>query len=591
LNSKYNFESRHIGIQKKDEQHLLSQLGAESVYELMHQTIPGNIRLEKELDISEALSEAELLLHLKEVASQNEVYTSCIGMGYYNCITPAVIQRNIFENPGWYTQYTPYQAEISQGRAAAEAMIMLFNQSYKKNRKNPKHTFLIDTHIFPQTKAVLATRAEPLQIKVVEFNAHENQLSDKEDVFGILLQYPNKEGAVLDYEPLANQAAENNIFVAVAADILALTLLKAPAKWGADVVVGSTQRLGIPMGYGGPHAAYFAAKESFLRGVPGRIIGLSKDRYGQPALRMALQTREQHIRRGKATSNICTAQALLAIMASMYAVYHGADGLQYIAQNIHKLTGFLKDRLSTIGIHFKHEHFFDTLCLNISNLNKEQIKKIQQYAAIEKFNFWYEETCIQISLDECSTLKDVQSIEKIFRQALDKTEDQPAFQNGSLKNFTPSYPEKLMRQSAYLTHPVFNSYRSETQMMRYIKSLENKDLSLTTSMIPLGSCTMKLNAATQLIPLSWEAFAHIHPFVPLEQAKGYHHIIHELSKDLCTITGMAACSLQPNSGAQGEYAGLMVIRAYHKANQQANRNVVLIPSSAHGTNPASAVKT
>jgi len=618
LNSIHNFETRHIGIQKKEEQKLLSQIGVDSVQDLINQTIPDNIRLQKDLDISEALSEAKLLQHLREVASKNEVYTSCIGMGYYNCITPAVIQRNIFENPGWYTQYTPYQAEISQGRleallnfqtlvadltalpianaslldeatAAAESMIMLFNQSYKKNRKNPKHTFLIDQHVFPQTKAVLETRAEPLQIKVVEFNASENQLPENEDVFGILLQYPNKEGAVLDYEPLANQAAENNIFVAVAADILALTLLKPPGEWGADVVVGSTQRLGIPMGYGGPHAAYYATKDAFLRGVPGRIIGLSKDQYGQPALRMALQTREQHIRRGKATSNICTAQALLAIMASMYAVYHGAEGLENVAQKVHKYSSVLKERLSSLGINFKHQHFFDTLCIDTADLNKEQIKKIQQYAIIEKFNFWFEEKCIQISLDECTTVEHIQTIEKIFKQVLDKADDQPIQYNGSLDNFTNSYPEKLIRQSAYLTHPVFSSHHSETQMMRYIKSLENKDLSLTTSMIPLGSCTMKLNAAVQLMPLSWAEFAHIHPFAPLEQAKGYQFIIDELAKDLSTITGMAACSLQPNSGAQGEYAGLMVIRAYHKANEQANRKVVLIPSSSHGTNPASAV--
>ncbi len=618
LNSKYNFEYRHIGIQKKDTEHLLSQIGVSSVNELINQTIPDNIRLQKELPISDPLSEAQLLEHLKEVAAHNKVYTSCIGMGYYNCITPAVIQRNIFENPGWYTQYTPYQAEISQGRleallnfqtlvadltalpianaslldeatAAAEAMIMLFNQSYKKNRKNPKHTFLVDKHVFPQTKAVLTTRAEPLQIKVVEFDANKNELPNDEDIYGMLLQYPNKEGAVINYEPLVNQAVEKNIFIAVAADILSLTLLKAPGEWGADVVVGSTQRLGVPMGYGGPHAAYFATKESFLRGVPGRLIGLSKDQYGQPALRMALQTREQHIRRGKATSNICTAQALLAIMASMYAVYHGAEGLQAIAQQIHMRTSALKDRLAGLGLNLKHKSFFDTLFIDTTELSNDQIQKIKQTADTEKFNFWYEEQGIQISLDECSSIEHIQYIEKIFAEALDKQRIQPTNFNGVFEEFKPAYPDALKRQSAYLTHPVFNSHRSETQMMRYIKSLENKDLSLTTSMIPLGSCTMKLNAAVQLIPLSWSEFAHLHPFAPIEQAKGYQQIIEELSKDLCDITGMAACSLQPNSGAQGEYAGLMVIRAYHKAHQQTNRTVVLIPSSAHGTNPASAV--
>jgi len=598
---------------------MFAEIGVTSLDELIDQSIPEKIRLKEALNISDPLSESELLQHLKSVAAQNEVFTSCIGMGYYNCITPAVIQRNIFENPGWYTQYTPYQAEISQGRleallnfqtmvsdltglpianaslldeatAAAEAMIMLFNQSYKKNRKNPKYTFLVDKQVFPQTKAVLETRAEPLDIQISYFKAAENKLPANEDVFGILLQYPNKEGAVIDYQPLVAQAVENKIFIAVAADILALTLLKPPGEWGADVVLGTTQRLGIPMGYGGPHAAYFATKDNFLRGVPGRIIGVSKDKFDKAALRMTLQTREQHIRRGKATSNICTAQALLAIMASMYAVYHGAEGLETIAKRIHTFACVLKERLEILSLKIRYANFFDTLTVDCSDLNKNQIEKVKEEATSRKINFWYDDENIQISLDECTTVNHIETIEKIFKKVLEKEAIEATSNDGAFDSvFTPSYPKPLIRNSAYLTHPVFNSHRSETQMMRYIKSLENKDLSLTTSMIPLGSCTMKLNAAVQLMPLSWSEFAHLHPFAPLVQAKGYLNIVDELSKDLSTITGMAACSLQPNSGAQGEYAGLMVIRAYHKANQNENRKVVLIPSSAHGTNPASAV--
>jgi len=612
------FVDRHIGLNGSDLQKALEKVNAKNLSDLIDETIPDQIQTRAPLNISKALTEAQYLKHIKSLADKNSVFKSYIGMGYYGTITPSVIGRNIFENPGWYTQYTPYQSEIAQGRleallnfqtmvadltglpianaslldeatAAAEAMLLLYNQHLKKNRKNPKHIFLIDEQVFPQTKAVIEAKAAPLGIKIVYFDASKNTLPNNEDLFGILLQYPNKQGEIIDYTSLVSEAQSRNIFTAVCADILSLVVLTPPGEWGADVVVGNTQRFGVPMGYGGPHAAYFAAKETFLRGVPGRIIGISKDRNSKTALRMALQTREQHIRRGKATSNICTAQALLAIMAAMYAVYHGADGLKRIATKLNYLTALLKYQLENIGLKTVNANFFDTITINCADENEEFVEQVKALSLENKINFWYEKNTIQISLDECTEVEDVEAVCKIFSTAKE-TSYQKEIQTllNEVTFGATGIPTQLKRNSSFLTHPVFNSHHSETQMMRYIKSLENKDLSLTHSMIPLGSCTMKLNAATQLKPVSWPQFAHVHPFVPKEQAEGYQTIIQELEKDLSEITGMPACSLQPNSGAQGEYTGLMVIRAYHLDKGDTGRNVVLIPSSAHGTNPASA---
>ena len=612
-----HFLNRHIGLNDADTQKALNVVKANSLNDLIDETIPAEIQLDQALNIGEALTEAQYLKHIKGLANKNKVFKSYIGLGYYGTITPSVISRNIFENPGWYTQYTPYQSEIAQGRleallnfqtivsdltglpianaslldeatAAAEAMLLLYNQHLKKNRKNPKNTFLLDEQVFPQTKAVVEAKATPLGIKIVYFNANENMLPNNEDLFGMLLQYPNKQGATLDYSNLVNEAQSQNMFTAVCADILSLTLLKPPGEWGADVVVGSTQRFGVPMGYGGPHAAYFATREKFLRAIPGRIIGISKDKNGKHALRMALQTREQHIRRDKATSNICTAQALLAIMASMYAVYHGAEGLKKIATKVNYLTALLKHQLASIDIKIVNNNFFDTITIDCTDDSK-LVEKVRTLCLAAQLNFWFEKDAIQISLDECTEVADIAVIANIFAEA--KATSYPKEIQHLINEIefdAIGILPKLKRSSTFLTHPVFNSHRSETQMMRYIKLLENKDLSLTHSMIPLGSCTMKLNAATQLKPVSWAAFAHIHPFAPKNQVEGYQLIIEELEKDLSTLTGMEACSLQPNSGAQGEYTGLMVIRAYHLANEDVQRNIVLIPSSAHGTNPASA---
>jgi len=611
------FVNRHLGLNNEDQQKALSTIGVNSIDELIDQTIPDDIKMQDSLNIDAAISEAELLAHLLSLSNKNKVCNSYIGLGYYGTFTPSVIRRNIFENPGWYTQYTPYQAEIAQGRleallnfqtmvadltglpmanaslldeatAAAEAMIMLFNQSYKKNRKNPKYTFLVEACIFPQTKSVIELRAKPLDIKVEYFNSSDDIDFTREDVFAIFVQYPNKEGKAINHKELSTKAHEAKIYVAVAADLLSLTLLNPPGEWGADVAVGNTQRFGVPMGYGGPHAAYFATKTEFTRGIPGRLIGISKDRNGDTALRMALQTREQHIRRDKATSNICTAQALLAIMAGMYAVYHGPKQLKEIANRIHLFAELLASRLIKKGYVVKHQHFFDTLCIDLSDQADDFAISLKQYAELSNCNFWIEEKQVQISLDETTTIEHLKLIEQIFDQTSKSSETEITY-NGELSGLQSNLPEALLRKSNYLEHPVFNSHHSETKMMRYIKSLELKDLSLTQSMIPLGSCTMKLNAATQLLPLSFPGFAHIHPFVPLAQAKGYQEIIAELEKDLSIITGMSACSLQPNSGAQGEYAGLMTIRAYHLDKGDTQRKKVLIPSSAHGTNPASAV--
>jgi glycine dehydrogenase len=544
------------------------------------------------------------------VAAKNKVYKNYIGQGYYGTITPSVILRNVFENPGWYTQYTPYKAEISQGRlesllnfqtmvadltglpisnaslldeatAAAEAMAMIFHHVNKTDVINKPKLF-VDNSIFPQTKDVLITRAAPIGIELVYGDYKTTVLDDT--YFGAILQYPNSNGSVENHQAFIKQVHATEGLAIVVTDLLALTLLTPPGELGADVAVGSAQRFGVPMGYGGPHAAFFATKDEFKRGMPGRLIGVSIDAQGNRALRMALQTREQHIKREKATSNICTAQALLANMAAMYAVYHGASGLQAIAARIHLLTKVVAGALSQLGIQQNNIYYFDTL--HITGVNTAALKKMA-----EKFhtNFFYAaDGSVNISIDETTSIEDVNTIIEIY-EALTEKSTGKQITAANLPAISYQLPAVLQRSSAYLTHPVFNTHRSESQLMRYLKQLENKDLALNTSMISLGSCTMKLNAATEMIPVSWPEFAGLHPFVPADQAEGYQQIINELNDFLCQITGFTACSLQPNSGAQGEYAGLLTIRAYHAARREAHRNVVLIPISAHGTNPASAV--
>jgi glycine dehydrogenase len=603
------FANRHIGIDAESLPEMLRVVGAHSLDQLIDETVPDNIRMKRELNVPPAMTEFEFLAELKKTALMNKLFKSHIGLGYYPTVTPAVILRNIFQNPGWYTQYTPYQAEISQGRleallnfqtmassltglpianaslldegtAAAEAMIMFHGIRNKRNKGNEINRFLVSDKVFPQTIDVLLTRAEPLGIEVVMGDWRQFEFDGS--VFGILLQYPAGDGAVEDYRALAEKAQANEVYVTVAADLLSLALLTPPGEWGADAVVGNTQRFGVPMGYGGPHAAYFTTKDDFKRQIPGRIIGVSVDNKGNMAYRMALQTREQHIRREKATSNICTAQALLAIMAGMYAAYHGPKGIRAIADRIHALAQILDANLRQLGYEQLNEHYFDTLNLKVDHHLEATIRGL----ALEKrVNFYYTAHTIQITLDETTDIEQVQALIGLFAEAKGTQVATPKLDEPKGLRL----PEKLQRSSAILDHPVFNSYHTETKMMRYIKRLENKDLSLMHSMISLGSCTMKLNAATQLIPVSWENFADIHPFAPLDQTLGYQKIFRELEHWLSDITGFTACSLQPNSGAQGEYAGLMVIRAYHEANGQHHRKVALIPESAHGTNPASAV--
>lgn len=602
------FAKRHIGINETELQEMLSTIGVDSLDQLIDETVPKAIRLKGELQLPEAQTEFEYLKRLERIAGMNKPFKSYLGMGYYGTITPSVILRNVFQNPGWYTQYTPYQAEIAQGRleallnfqtmvsdltglpianaslldegtAAAEAMTLFYGHKNKRNKEEAINEFLVSDKVFPQTIDILKTRAQPLEIKIIVTDWREFEITDK--TFGVLLQYPDSSGQVDDYRALAEKLQASEVYLTVAADLLSLALLKPPGEWGADAVVGNTQRFGIPMGYGGPHAAFFATKDDFKRIIPGRIIGVSIDQQGRPAYRMALQTREQHIRREKATSNICTAQALLAIMAGMYAVYHGPKGVKAIAERIHTLTQILSTNLQELGYQQINTHFFDTINIKAGYHLETIIKGL----ALEKqVNFYYTEAGIQISLDETSNLKTVEDLVHIFAEAKGKRIEVNKEEAGAYQ-----IPDSLIRQSAYLEHEIFNSHHTETKMMRYIKRLENRDLSLTHSMIPLGSCTMKLNAATQLIPVSWEAFANIHPFVPLDQTLGYQKIIRELEAYLTEITGFADCSLQPNSGAQGEYAGLLTIRAYHQANGDDHRNIALIPSSAHGTNPASAV--
>ncbi|HOY08317.1 MAG TPA: aminomethyl-transferring glycine dehydrogenase, partial [Saprospiraceae bacterium] len=596
------FERRHIGPQDADTTGMLQTLKVNSLDELIEQTVPAAIRLKKPLDLPAALTEFEYLQELKTLALKNRVMRNYIGMGYYGTITPAVISRNVFQNPGWYTQYTPYQAEIAQGRlesllnfqtmvsdltglpianaslldegtAAAEAMHMFYAEKNKRAKDGEEaDEFFVDENVFLQTLDVLKTRALPQNIRLVTGDWRKYQFSEK--TFGVLLQYPDAQGNVADYRAFVENAKAQGAYVCVATDLLALALLTPPGEWGADCAVGNSQRFGVPMGYGGPHAAFFACSEDFKRQIPGRIIGVSVDKHGRRALRMALQTREQHIRREKATSNICTAQALLANMAAMYAVYHGPAGIRGIAERAHAMAASLASALEKGGFKLKSAHFFDTLSVSVSAAQSADIRKKAEAAGI---NFFYSEDAIQIALDETTTETDLNDILAIFGV------------QGSVQRVASAIPAALTRESAYLTHPVFNSYYTESDMMRYIKRLENADLSLMHSMISLGSCTMKLNAAAEMIPVSWENWANMHPFMPSDQVQGYAQMIRELEQYLCTITGFDACSLQPNSGAQGEYAGLMAIRAYHLARGDAHRNVALIPSSAHGTNPASAV--
>jgi len=611
LRSSDHFVNRHIGPDAEQVNEMLDLVGAKSLDELIDQTVPASIRRQGKLNLPEAQSEYNYLKELKKKAANNKVFRSYIGMGYYNTIVPAATRRNILENPGWYTQYTPYQAEIAQGRleallnfqtmvsdltgmpianaslldegtAAAEAMHMFWGL---KNKKDALHNkFFVSSLCFPQTIDVIKSRAEFLGIEVI-VGDHTTVKPDK-DFFGALLQYPAKDGNVLDYKEFIDNAHSFEFYVCVASDLLALTLLTPPGEFGADCVVGNSQRLGVPMGFGGPHAAFFATKDDYKRIIPGRIIGVSVDAQGRPALRMALQTREQHIRREKATSNICTAQALLAIMAGMYGVYHGPVGIKNIAIRVHTLAHILKRELHRLGFKITNEHFFDTVHVGIDG-KSQAVDFIRQIATGKEMNFYYDETGISISLDETTQTEDILDIVAVFAKSQgkeDATFDIYRYNEESLQ-----IPAGLIRTSAFMTHPVFNSHRSESQLMRYIKSLENKDLSLTKSMIALGSCTMKLNAAAELEPISWAEFGNIHPFAPKEQVAGYLEIITALENYLSEITGFDATSLQPNSGAQGEYAGLLVIRAYQRDMGQGHRDVALIPASAHGTNPASAV--
>lgn len=599
------FVSRHNGPRENEINAMLKKIGTSSIEELINQTVPSQIRLKQALQVAPAMSEYQYAKHLKQLGKKNKQFRSYIGLGYYNTILPAVIQRNILENPGWYTAYTPYQAEIAQGRleailnfqtmvidltkmpianaslldeatAAAEAVFMFYSNRSREKAKINANKFFVSNTCNPQTIDVIKTRSTPIGVDIVVGDA--NSVLFDDSFFGALIQYPDINGEVNDYKAFVANAKSKDIQVAVASDLLALALIAPPGEWGADCVVGNSQRFGVPLGYGGPHAAFFACKEDYKRLIPGRIIGVSVDSEGNQALRMALQTREQHIKRDKATSNICTAQALLAIMASMYAVYHGQEGVKAIAEGVHKATSLVASELKKLGYEVKTKLYFDTLVVAADS------KKIKALAEQKEINFRYvDDKHVALSLDQTVEEQDLKDILSIFAEVAGKKVE---------LNFTTNQNTLIgtfaERQSSYLTHPTFNSYHSESEMMRYIKRLENKDLSLVHSMISLGSCTMKLNAASELLPLTWPEFANLHPFVPVEQAQGYAELIEQLNKDLSEITGFARMSFQPNSGAQGEYAGLMVIRAYHIANGNANRNVALIPSSAHGTNPASA---
>lgn len=608
-----NFIHRHNGPKAGDLSKMLDTIGVKSLDELINQTIPAAIRLEKPLNLGEGMNEYEYLEHLRKLASRNKIYRTYIGMGYYNTILPGVIQRNILENPGWYTSYTPYQAEISQGRleallnfqtmvsdltgmpisnsslldeatAAAEAMIMAYNSRSRNKVKANANKFFVSNKIFPQTLDLLKTRSAPLGIELV-IGCHEEFAGD-ENFFGGIIQYPDGFGQVNDYKAFVEKMHALEGLVVVATDLMSLVLLTPPGEWGADIVVGSSQRFGVPMGYGGPHAAFLATKEEFKRNMPGRIIGISIDAEGKPALRMALQTREQHIKREKATSNICTAQALLAIMAGMYAVYHGPDGLRNIARNINVLTGVLASEVEKYGYRQLNTAFFDTLKIELPA--STSIDRLRSLALEQKINFRYiDEKTIGISLDETTSLGDVNLILCVLAQAAGRVCSEYICKPAECEKIE-TFPASFKRTSDFLTHPVFNTYHSETSMMRYIKKLENRDLALNRTMIPLGSCTMKLNAAVEMFALSWPEFNALHPFVPADQAEGYHQMINEMDRILSEITGFAKVSFQPNSGANGEYTGLLIIRQYHLNRGEGHRNVCLIPSSAHGTNPASA---
>ncbi len=606
-----NFIKRHNGPAGKDLYKMLERIGVKSLDELLDLTIPADIRYKEELHLPSRMTEYEYLKHIKNVAQKNKVFKTYIGLGYYNTITPSVIQRNILENPSWYTSYTPYQPEISQGRleallnfqtmlteltgmeianaslldegtAAAEAVSMLYNARSIQMEKKGANKFFIDENVFPQTIGVVQTRTKIFDIDVCIGSYKDFQLS--ENVFGALVQYPSADGNINDYHGFAERLHENGSGLIVAADLLSLTLLSSPGEWGADIVIGSSQRFGVPMGYGGPHAGFFATKEKYKRHIPGRIIGVSKDKEGHYALRMALQTREQHIRREKATSNICTAQSLLAIMAGMFAVYHGPEGLGKIAKRIHNLAGLLARQLDKLGFKQLNKNYFDTIKVQLpgGDIDSAIIEKI----ALERdINLRYiDKTTIGISLDETTTIDDINTLAEVFAVAKIKRFEKVYEETGEI-----FFNQELARRSTFMLQPVFHKYRTETEMMRYMKKLERKDFSLTSSMIPLGSCTMKLNAATEMVPISWPEFAEIHPFVPLPQVEGYHEIIHGLGYFLKKITGFDEVSFQPNSGANGEFTGLLVIKAYHESRGEGKRNVALIPSSAHGTNPASAV--
>ncbi|MDN5205086.1 aminomethyl-transferring glycine dehydrogenase [Fulvivirgaceae bacterium BMA10] len=613
LKNHQKFETRHNGPDDAQIAEMLKVIGVGSVDELIDQTVPSSIRLKKDPLLPTAKDEYSFINEFKELAQKNKIFRSFIGLGYYNCIIPPVILRNILENPGWYTAYTPYQAEIAQGRlealvnfqtmvmeltgmeianaslldegtAAAEAMSML--AGLRKGGKKKADKFFVDKNVFPQTLGILKTRAIPVGIDLVIGDASQVDLSDPE-LYGLLIQYPDSNGSINDHTAFIQKAAENQVFVAVAADLLSLTLLTPPGEMGADVVVGTTQRLGVPMGFGGPHAAYFATREAYKRQIPGRIIGVSVDKFGKKAYRMALQTREQHIRREKATSNICTAQVLLAVIAGMYAVYHGPQGLKDIASRIYGLTKLLDQGIRSLGFKQHNEVFFDTLKVELeSEINVAKVKEIAQ---TKEINFRYFDTNqIGISLDETTTVEDVHDILSVLTLATGKSLNGFDLQKNA-DNITLDLPAELTRKSSYLTHPIFNTHHSEHEMLRYIKKLENKDLSLVHSMISLGSCTMKLNATSEMIPVTWPELGNIHPFAPADQTQGYSEMFEQTEAWLNAITGFSGTSLQPNSGAQGEFAGLMVIKAYHESRGEANRNITLIPSSAHGTNPASAV--
>jgi glycine dehydrogenase len=606
LQDRVSFESRHNGQTPEQINEMIRIIGVNSVDELIDQTIPASIMRKGSMNLPAPLNEFEYLNRMRQVASKNKVFNSFIGQGYYNCIVPSVILRNILENPGWYTAYTPYQAEIAQGRlealinfqtmvidltgmdlanaslldeatAAAEAMSML--HSHRAKDRKEANTFLVDKEVFPQTIDVLLTRAKPfgIEVKVVDIESADITAPD---VYGIFIQYPNNRGEVKDWSSLVASAKEHNVLVAFATDLLALTILTPPGEWGADVVVGTTQRLGVPMGYGGPHAAFFATREEYKRSIPGRIIGASKDAHGNNAYRMALQTREQHIKRERATSNICTAQVLLAVIASMYAVYHGAKGLAKIASRTHGLAQETANALAKLGYKNANNHFFDTLMIPMDQAGSDRLKNISESKGI---NFRYHTDGVGISFDESHTVAEANTVVEAFAElaheasiAIDETSE-------------VTFPSSLKRTSEFLTHPVFNLYHTEHELLRYMKRLESKDLSLVHSMISLGSCTMKLNATTEMIPVTWPEFGNMHPFAPSSQAEGYKLMLDELHDWLADITGFHAVSFQPNSGAQGEYAGLLVIKNYLEGKGEHHRDVALIPSSAHGTNPASAV--